>query len=61
MPRSRRNFGFFSRVKVARKGLFGGKIASDAEVKKLNKRIEDHEAHEFSAFEAEFDKKLKKL
>ncbi len=43
------------------RGIFGGKIASQEEVRKLNKRIEAHEEAEMEEFEKDFDEQLKNL
>lgn len=42
-------------------GVFGGKILSQAQIKKLNARIRAQEAQEFAKFEEVFDNHLNEL
>ncbi len=64
MPRSRnRRSGFWSssRRGSGRRGMFGGRIKTEEEVKRLNKKITHHERREFEVFEKQFDEELNNI
>ena len=44
-----------------KKGLFGGNIKSQKEIRELNRSIVEHEKKTFKVFEKDFDQELKQL